>query len=428
MSDSDFSASDMSRLSVITTPSTKGAAIELQAEVGKVYLNAVVELLALDAANAIALRPTGAVVAFLFGKGSGDSLRTWLAQWAQRKGITPLVPIGTDELNIPPAPFEGLKSRNWSVRKHRPIILNRIGALLGLRIQHGATQVFVSYRAADGNDAATRIHDHLTQLGYRVFLDEADDKVSGEPNMPLGVAVQEKIDERLSKAHALLLLDTPRASESKWVHLEVEMAIGRMIPILPVVFKQSDSRSPCRFRQLQALHRQVPLPTITDGRLSDLTDEDLDLITQEFESYLSAVYQRRTIGSRYIAQQFVMHQWQLGPCEAKPHLYEAQTSVANQGARLLTCCSYEDTVFTGTVKQFAKDASVLAASNRHYWQHLYFYAGDPLFDENEKRVFSEEIPQLRDANIKLLHYEEAVVHIAKLTEALNVFARSSAVR
>ena len=93
------------------------------------------------------------------------------------------------------------------------------------------------------------------------------------------------------------------------------------------------------------------------------------------------------MGARRVAQEFGKRRWKFGPCEAKPHLYEAQMSVANLDARLLTCCSYEDTVFAGTVKQFAKDASMLAALNRHYWQHLYFYAGDPV----ESFVFDSKL-------------------------------------
>lgn len=410
---------DTPGLSLVGTAGTRAAAMALRTEVEMHYPGTLVEWLELDAANAAGLSPSGSVVAFLFGADAEPALNTWLARWVSLKALTPLLPIATAGKDIPPPPCDGLKSRNWSVAGHRQIILNRIGALLGLVVQRGGTEVFISYRAADGKEPATRIHEHLSGLGYRTFLDEADDTLSGNPNLPLGEEVQREIATRLARAQAVLLIDTPRASESRWVHLEVEMAIGRMVPILPAVFAKVQSTPRCRFLQLLSLQRQIPLPIMMDGVIPELTDHDLSSITEELESYLSDIYRRRVLGARSVARQFTGQRWTFEPCDLKPHLYEAHKARATDSLSLLTCCSYEDAVFPGTLSQFAQDLSGLAQTHCHYWQHLYFYAGEVLFEENLKRIFDRELRDYRKANIRLLNYEEAVVYITRLTEAFN---------
>ena len=95
------------------------------------------------------------------------------------------------------------------------------------------------------------------------MVSKAQDPVSHDPNMPLGDDVGVTIEKNLKDASAIILLDTPDSPQSGWIHREVSLAIGMLVPILPVVFyEDGQTFSGSRFRELQGLHRLVPAPSL----------------------------------------------------------------------------------------------------------------------------------------------------------------------
>jgi len=66
-------------------------------------------------------------------------------------------------------------------------LANRVGGMLGLRVQSRDSKIFISYRATDGAAIATQLHNHLVGLGHHVFLDEAkeiDGRNQNHPGQP----------------------------------------------------------------------------------------------------------------------------------------------------------------------------------------------------------------------------------------------------
>src|SRR5579871_1082830 len=103
------------------------------------------------------------------------------------------------------------------------------------------SKIVVSYRRADTGPVAGRIFDRLgTQFGYdSVFMDI--------DNIPFGVDFREHIQEVLSKSDVLVVIIGPRwlgtaeggmtrmSEETDPVRIEVEAAMAKRIPIIPIL-------------------------------------------------------------------------------------------------------------------------------------------------------------------------------------------------
>ena len=120
-------------------------------------------------------------------------------------------------------------------------------------------QIFISYRTADGSAIAVQLYDHLSSLGYLPWRDEARE-FDGEPQILPGSPVQQAIDDALSKANLVMLIDTPSAPHSPWIKHEVDTANSLLLPILPICFRDAnDPKKGPRFRSLLDLQRWVEL-------------------------------------------------------------------------------------------------------------------------------------------------------------------------
>ena len=139
---------------------------------------------------------------------------------------------------IPPKPIDGIKALapDGEEDLFGRIVL-RVGAMLGLKLRRRESTVFISYRAADGKKAAEQLYGHLKDNGFNPWLDEARDEFDNEGNISAGKDVQKVIEENLSRADLVLLIDTPKASDSRWIRLEIENAHSHLLPILPVCCK-----------------------------------------------------------------------------------------------------------------------------------------------------------------------------------------------
>jgi TIR domain len=113
----------------------------------------------------------------------------------------------------------------------------------------GDMGIFISYRQADGLPLAKALYARLKKRGYKVWRDDEPDR-DGGTLLGSGNVAQEKIAAAIEEHGFVLLLDTPQASGSGWVQEEVDLATGRLFPILPVVVTADPDESSSRFRQV----------------------------------------------------------------------------------------------------------------------------------------------------------------------------------
>lgn len=127
--------------------------------------------------------------------------------------------------------------------------------------------VFVSY-AHEDRDFAARVEDHLKAKGFRVIRDQT--------HLHPGERFAMSLDEALSKSFAVVLVLTPRSEQSVNVTYEWAHALGRGLPVIPLLRETTA----CRVHQLASLQYCDFRHTVEPGddlfiRLHDL-EESLD--------------------------------------------------------------------------------------------------------------------------------------------------------
>jgi WD40 repeat protein len=86
---------------------------------------------------------------------------------------------------------------------------------------------FISYGRADSKAFATKLHARLLEEGFKVWFDQND--------IPLGVDFQNQIDDGIEKAHNFLFLIAPHSVNSPYCGKEIELALKRNKPIIPLL-------------------------------------------------------------------------------------------------------------------------------------------------------------------------------------------------
>lgn len=387
-------------------------------EAGRRFPELKFEEIQIDGANGDA--PSGAAVMLLFdhGYGQNQAAMQWLTKWSTARGWIPILPVALDPQSlVPPAPLDGIKSRVWPEDKDQ--LLTTTGACLGMAIRPGRSKLFISYRKSDAFKAAEQLRAHMVNAGYDVFLDEADDSFD-VPNLEIGEDVQGRIAEKLQAANLMILLDSPLAPQSKWVRVEIEIASGKSIPIMPIVLHTADQAPNSRFRVLADLHRQTSVRTADIGGQLSFSDKQLPEIATSVEHYLLHLYVCRSVQPRRLAKVFEQNSWRFDRHAKKRDLYDAGTRTSPQhSVRMLACCSFEDPVFVPSVRAFLHDIGELAAGKELFARHLYLYPGNVLYPDDLDYIQRQEVPELFGANTELIHYDEAVARINKLVGGFN---------
>jgi hypothetical protein len=378
------------------------------------YQDLTIERIELSSADAP--MPSGAVVAVLFdNEFSATAEHTqWLTKWNDHRATTPLLPIAIGSQGKPPDPIGGLKSR--FAAKDESEVLRSIGAMMGLALRPGKNKIFVSHRSVDGAESARKVDDYLNACGYCAWRDEGRD-VGDNPNLEVGQQVQLEIEERLSEANAVILIDTPMAPGSFWVREEVRIALGKMIPIYPVVLHpKSEETSAGRFQVLHGLHRRICIESNQDpdGQFI-FPDDDLPKVLSSVEDYLKSVYRNRVVQPREMERWFSKRDWFFGVNDLRPHLHHGKVGEIPDVFSLLACCSFEDTLFPPRLRAFAEDIRYLAQNSLTFTRNLYLYPGATRNTEDIKYVMTDEVPTLATQNAMLLSYNEAIARISSMT-------------
>jgi hypothetical protein len=336
------------------------------------------------------------------GKDFPAAGNSFIADYLQKRPDTaPLLPVALNAASRrPPEAAAAIKALEYDVAASvsETRLINRIGGMLGLRLQGRDGKMFISYRATDGTAIATQLYHHLTTLGHRPFLDEAKE-IDGETKILPGSPVQKQIDEALTDANLVLLIDTPSAPASPWIKHEVDTADGLLLPILPICFRDAGDHKPGpRFRSLVALQRWVQFERPADGVNPPLPADQLDKIVEEAEKYLCEIFRRKCRVPFIVEKEFVSHGFAWKVLDHRLLMFESSKS---QSARLhtkvMSHCSLFDQIYTPAVKRFCE---FLTSTGRGNYS-LFIYDGE-LLPEPQLRDIVESQPE----DVIILHHQE----------------------
>lgn len=85
--------------------------------------------------------------------------------------------------------------------------------MIGFRLARRFRQAFISYKRDESGGVGNQLFHELTERGYRVFLDTV--------SVEAGADFQKSLWSRMADVDLLVLLDSPKALSSEWVHKEL---------------------------------------------------------------------------------------------------------------------------------------------------------------------------------------------------------------
>lgn len=324
---------------------------------------------------------------------------TFILQYLQsREGTALLLPVAVDTTSPkPPEAAAAIKALPYDAARPERLV-NRVGGMLGLRLQGRDSKIFISYRASDGSTVAKQLYHHLITLGHRPFLDEAKE-LDGETAILPGSAVQKQIDDALANANLVLLLDTPAAPDSPWIKHEVDTADSLLLPILPVCLKDiADPRQGPRFRSLLALQRWISIQLPALGTTPILTPDQLDRIIDEAEAYLCEIFRRKCRVPFIVEKEFISKGFAWTVLDKGLLMFESSRALNMRiNTKVLSHCSLFDQIYTPAINRFCRFLSLTGRAN----YSLFIYDGELLPPPQ-----LQEIVESQPDDVIILHHQE----------------------
>lgn len=319
----------------------------------------------------------------------------------QRPDKVALLPVAVDpNFSKPPEAAAAIKALQYDLaaQGQNGRLANRVGAMLGLRLQGRESKIFISYRATDGSAIADQLYAHLEGLGHQPWLDVAKE-LDGETKILPGSPVQDEIDKALSDASLVLLLDTPAASFSPWIMHEVDTADAMLLPILPICFRESgNSKIGSRFRSLHALQRCVSIQSPTMAATSPLDKNQLNMIVYEAEKYLCEIFQRKCRVPFIVKKEFVSKGFDWIELKNCLQMFEASKTKGRKTTNVLSHCSIFDQIYDPAITRFLKFIS----QEEKYPNHsLFIYDGELISD-----IQLAELSKNKTDPVNILHHQE----------------------
>lgn len=319
----------------------------------------------------------------------------------QRPDGAMLLPVALDSTSPkPPDGAAAIKALPYDASAQGPSgrLVNRVGGMLGLRVQGRDSTIFISYRASDGKKMAAQLHDHLRAVGHRPWLDEAKE-LDGDTKILPGSPVQQEIDNALGNANLVLLLDTPDAPASIWIKHEVDTADGLLLPVLPICFRDvSDPKKGPRFPSLLALQRWLPLPIPSKRRKLPLSADQIDEIVYEAEQYLCEIFRRKCRVPFVVKKEFVSRGFAWKVLDQRLLMFESSKKQSPRlSTKILSHCSIFDPGYTPAMTRFGTFLKSTARANHS----LFIYDGELLPDWQ-----LQELAEAHDDPVIILHHQE----------------------
>ncbi|MBL8601140.1 MAG: toll/interleukin-1 receptor domain-containing protein [Myxococcales bacterium] len=182
-----------------------------------------------DAEGAQSLRGNAPWVTVVFGGLHADPAMDLLVKSLVENGrfVLPVVPT-TDNFpaQVPPA----LRPINAFSLNPADTTLTDVAARVfeEFRLLRHERKVFISYRRDESRAVALQLFQHLEERGFSPFLDTH--------RITTGVDFQESLMDELSDADVVVMLDTPRITESHWAMEEIRRAGHLGVGILQVLW------------------------------------------------------------------------------------------------------------------------------------------------------------------------------------------------
>jgi hypothetical protein len=329
-----------------------------------------------------------------------DAGNQFITQYLKQRGDDALLlPVTLDPAGQrPPKPSEAIKALLYDATAigDRGRLANRAGGMLGLRVQGRHTKLFISYRAADGTVIAEQLNTHLRGLGYQTFLDQAKE-FDGEPTILPGNAVQKEINDALGTANLVLLVDTPKAHESKWIRHEIDTADALLLPVLPICFRDSgDPKKGTRFRPLLALGRWMQYQTPPAGACP-LSRDQLSEIVSEAEAYLCEIFRRKCRVPFLVKKEFISHGFAWAVLDQKLLMFESSRTGGRLTTKIVNHCSIFDVIYEPAIRRFEAYLSKAGHANHS----LFIYDG-VLMPDHEVQELVKGCPDF----VVVLHHQE----------------------
>ncbi len=352
-----------------------------------------------------------------------NHLPGWAAEWiaafreahavrgpngeARPAGFVLPISIGRSDDPTPPDPISGLKALTYHGPEptHAGQIAARVEVFTGLGLNRGEQEVFISYRSTDGAGLAEDLYERLERAGFRPWLDEAEEE------LPAGADLRAELEDRVSRAGLLVVLDTPEACSSEWIHHEVDHAIGALVPILPIVVGRPQSNS--RFPQLQALPRGAEIqPEGPDG--GGLADHEWADISTSIEDKLREIYRRRMRVAHHTERAFASNGFSWAPIDGPRRVYESIRRHGRVSVAVLSQCSVFDPKFESALVAYRDYLAAFPEIARFNFK-LFVYGSPEVLSDREFETLRRKIAEIP---FVLAHYNELEVLIESNFAAL----------
>lgn len=332
----------------------------------------------------------------------------FIADYLRNRGDHGLIlPVAiSPDFRVPPSPADKYKALQYDSNSPSPdgSLARRVGGMLGLRLQGRDAKIFLSHRATDGAHMAAQLHEHFTRIGYLPYLDQAKD-LDGDTKILPGSLVQQQIDEALTSASLLLLIDTPDVLTSDWIRHEIDTANGIMLPVLPICFRApgEPGKGP-RFRSLLSLQRWEDIPLPPNAK-DPLAPAELDRITEAAEQFLCEVFRRRCRVPFLVRDAFESKGFAWDVLNERQLMYRSSRQhSARVITRILSHCSIFEQIYGPALNRFRD-----FLRNSPWANHsLYIYDGPLLPDA---ALLEIQDPN-QDERFLILHHQElaALIH------------------
>ncbi len=237
-----------------------------------------------------------------------------------------VIPISPHADRLPPAaPLEQLKGMLLASLEPTEVAKAARAALINASLMLSSqTQgaLFISYSHRDGLAMADLLDRELRARGLRVFLDRALDR---EEQVAIAPGSQpQQVIERAIRSHGfVLLLDTAAAEKSAWVREEMKIAIGHLLPLLPIVVPSGDESAPGlplggRFRAVRDLGREVRVRDEAEllEKIDEIEKQVVDMLLDHARS------RRRLVHASQVRFESLKFQW--SPLEAARLHYQVE--------------------------------------------------------------------------------------------------------
>jgi hypothetical protein len=128
-----------------------------------------------------------------------------------------------------PEPLHRFNGLEWPGKRAPAKVVHFVLEALGL--EERQRRVFLSHRRSDALVLTEQLHDRLVKSRFWPFVDRFGIDPAED--------VQQRIFEALEEAAFVLLMESPQAADSRWVHDEVYYALAASLGILIVSFPEA---------------------------------------------------------------------------------------------------------------------------------------------------------------------------------------------